>query len=289
MAIKDSSKNKQLNNLLKNKIILVTGGAGSVGTELVKHLLKYPVKTVRVFDINEHSLFKLKRSLSDKRLRLLLGSITDKDRLEMAGEDVDIIIHTAAVKNIEITEFNALDTIDVNVNGTMNMIKMALKIKPELFLNISTDKAADATTLYGNTKQLGERLITWAGIHIHSSKFGSVRFGNVIESRGNVFEIWAEEANNNKPLSITDPTMSRYFFHVDEAVSFILISLLKINRGEVIVPKMRLHNIKDLSMKFSKHHKIIGKRPGEKNDEILITQSELKKAKEYKNMWIIIP
>lgn len=213
-------KNVHIEKILKNKVVLVTGGGGSIGSAIVKKILEYPVKTVRVFDTDEYRLFKLKRELNDSRLRFLLGNILDRERVNIAGNNVDIIIHAAAVKNIEITEFNAIETIDININGTVNMIKMAMEKKPERFLYISTDKAVDNSTLYGTTKQIGERLVRWAGIHIENMKFGSARFGNVIESKGNVFEVWNEEVKKNKPLSITDPNMRRYFFHVNDAVEF---------------------------------------------------------------------
>lgn len=282
-------KNKQvkITKELKNKNILITGGAGSIGTTLTKKILEFPVKTVRILDINEHALFKLGRLIKDSRLRLLLGDIQDYDRLVMAGENVDIVIHTAAVKNIEISEFNPIQTIDVNINGTVNLIKMIMRNKPKKFLNISTDKAVDSSTLYGSTKQIGEKLTTWAGSHLEYTKFGTVRFGNVIESRGNVFEIWNEEVKNNKPLSITLPEMKRYFFHVDEAAEFILKCIPIMNRGEIFVPKMKSFSVKDLADKISKKQKIIGLRPGEKKEEILLTDNELKNSIEKKDMWVI--
>jgi UDP-N-acetylglucosamine 4,6-dehydratase len=282
-------KNKQaiITKELKNKNILITGGAGSIGTALTKKILEFPVKTVRILDIDEHALFKLGRLIKDSRLRLLLGDIQDYDRVVMAGENVDIVIHTAAVKNIEISEFNPIQTIGVNINGTVNLIKMIMRNKPNKFLNISTDKAVDSSTLYGSTKQIGEKLTTWAGSHLEYTKFGTVRFGNVIESRGNVFEIWNEEVKNNKPLSITLPEMKRYFFHVDEAAEFILKCIPIMNRGEIFVPKMKSFSVKDLADKISKKQKIIGLRPGEKKEEILLTDNELKNSIEKKDMWII--
>ena len=279
----------KINQELKNKVVLITGGAGSVGSVLTKKILEFPVKSVRVLDVDEFALFKLSKTIKDSRLRLLLGDIQNVDRVEMAGNGVDIVIHLAAVKNIEITEFNPIETINININGTVNMIKMAIKNKPKKFLNVSSDKSVDSSTLYGTTKQLGERLTSWAGHHIETTRFASVRFGNVIESRGNVFHVWDEQKRNNQPLSITDPNMQRYFFHVDESVEFILKCLPLIKEGEIFVPKMSSFIIKDLADKISKKQKIIGLRHGEKMEEILISNEEKKIAEEKKDMWIIKP
>jgi len=271
------------------KTVLISGGAGSIGSQLARRILEFPVKSVRVFDINEHALFQLGRSIKDSRLRLLLGNILDKDRLDLAGNNADIVIHAAAIKNIEISEYNPIETIDININGTVNMIKMVMKNKPKIFLNVSTDKAANPSTLYGTTKQLSERLTSWAGAHIKSTKFATVRFGNVLESRGNVFEIWKEQEKNKVPLTITDPDMKRYFFHVDEAIDFVLQCIPLIKEGEIFIPKMKLQSIKEMAKKISNKHKITGIRRGEKIQEILITDEEKKMAKENKNMWIIQP
>jgi len=280
-------KKLKIEKILKNKVILVTGGGGSIGSAIVKEILRYPIKTVRVFDTDEYGLFKLKREVNDPRLRLLLGNILDKERVNIAGNNVDIVIHAAAVKNIEITEFNAIETIDVNINGTVNMIKMAMEKQPEKFLYISTDKAADNSTLYGTTKQIGERLVRWAGVHVEKMKIGSVRFGNVIETKGNVFEVWNEEVKKGKPLSITDPNMKRYFFHIDEAVEFTLECLTQMKEGEIFVPKMEAQSIKKLALKISKKNKIKGLRQGEKIEEILMTDAERKMAIEKDKMWVI--
>ena len=281
------SISKKISKELKNKTILVTGGAGSIGAHLVKKILDYPVKSVRVLDIDEHALFRLNRDVNNSRFRPLLGNILDKDRVEMAGNDVDIIFHLAAIKNIEISEFNPIETIDANVIGTVNMIKMAMKNKPKKFLNISTDKSVASSTLYGATKLLGEKLTSWAGIHLIPTKFATVRFGNVEESRGNVFEVWNDEFRKNKPLSITHPSMERYFFHVNEAVDFILSCLPLISSGEIFVPKMKIYKISKLANMITKNHKIIGLRKGEKLKEILLTDEELKRATSNKKMWII--
>jgi UDP-N-acetylglucosamine 4,6-dehydratase/5-epimerase len=283
----DKKTKSAITKELKNKTLLITGGAGSVGFILVKKILEFPVKTVRVLDIDEHALFRLNRAVNDKRLRLLLGSITDKERVEMAGNQVDIVLHLAAIKNIEISEFNPIETIDTNVQGMINLLKMSMRNNPKKFLNVSTDKAADSSTLYGTTKQICERLASWAGNHMQQTKFATIRLGNVRETRGNVFEIWNEEKKNNQPLSITDTKMERYFVHVDEAVENILKCIPQANLGEIFVPKMKSFKIKDLASEISKKHKIIGIRQGEKLEEILITEEEKKKAQERKDMWVI--
>ena len=281
-------KSNVLKKLLKNKTILISGGAGSICSVLAKKLLEYPVHSIRILDIDEHALFRLNRTLKDDRIRLLLGSILDKDRVERAGQDVDIVIHAAAVKNIEITEFNPIETIDINVQGTVNMIQMAIKNKPKIFLNISTDKAVDPTTIYGTTKQIGERLTSWAGHHhVNYTKFSTVRFANVMETRGNVFDVWENEVKKNQPLSLTDKKAERYFFKIDEAIDFVLKCLPIGKKGEIFVPKMEPYKILDLAKKYSKKYKLIGLRQGEKLIELLLTETEKEFAKETKDMWII--
>jgi UDP-N-acetylglucosamine 4,6-dehydratase/5-epimerase len=286
--MKKSNNNKvNITKQLKNKTILVTGGAGSIGSALTKKILEYPVKTVRVLDIDEHALFQLNRSINNPKLRLLLGSVTNKERVEMAINEVDIIFHLAAVKNIEISEFNPIETIDTNINGAVNIIKMCMTNKPKIFFNISTDKASNPSTLYGTTKQLSERLTSWAGYHTDFTNFTSIRLGNVMETRGNVFEVWEEELKNGKPLSVTHPSMKRYFFHVNEAVDFILECLAIAKTGEIFVPKMKEYKISQLAEKISKKYKVIGLRQGEKMEEILISEEEMKIAEEKDSMWII--
>jgi len=285
--MKKSNLKSKIVKELKGKTVLITGGAGSMGSVLTKKILEYPVKQVRVIDINEHGIFLLNRVIKDSRIRLLLGDINDKERIEMAGKDVDIIIHIAAIKNIEITEYNPIETIDTNVNGTVNLIKMTMKNKPKKFLTVSTDKAVDSSTLYGATKLLAEKLTSWAGLHLNPpTKFGTARFGNVIETRGNVFEVWRDESKKKQSLSVTNPNMERYFFHVEEAIQFILECLTMINNGEIIIPKMKLYKVGNLANRISKKHKIIGLRKGEKMKEKLLTEEEEKNAIAKSNAWI---
>ena len=276
---------KNLKTELKNKVILVTGGSGSIGSALVARLLKYPVKSVRVLDINEYELFNLKRLINNPKLRLFLGSIDDKDRVEIACNGVDIIFHLAAAKNIEITEYNPIETINTNINGIINLIQMTIKNKPKKFINLSTDKAANPTTLYGSTKQISEQLTSWATTK--DTKFASVRFGNVLDTRGGVFELWQNQVKENKPLSITDVAMERFFIEKEKAITYILKCMMLANDGEIFVPKLKSFKMIDLANAISKKHKIIGMRYGEKINEELLTEQEKTNAEETKEMWII--
>lgn len=276
---------KKLKTELKNKVILVTGGSGSIGSALVTRLLKYPVKSVRVLDINEYELFNLKRLINNPKLRLFLGSVNDKDRVEIACNGVDIIFHLAAAKNIEITEYNPIETINTNINGIINLIQMTIKNKPKKFINVSTDKAANPTTLYGSTKQISEQLTSWATTK--DTKFASVRFGNVLDTRGGVFELWQNQVKENKPLSITDVAMERFFIEKEKAITYILKCMMLANDGEIFVPKLKLFKMIDLANLISKKHKIIGMRYGEKINEELLTEQEKTNAEETKEMWII--
>ena len=276
---------KNLKTELKNKVILVTGGSGSIGSALVARLLKYPVKSVRVLDINEYELFNLQRLIDNPKLRLFLGSVDDKDRVEIACNGVDIIFHLAAAKNIEITEYNPIETINTNINGIINLIQMTIKNKPKKFINLSTDKAANPTTLYGSTKQISEQLTSWATTK--DTKFASVRFGNVLDTRGGVFELWQNQVKENKPLSITDVAMERFFIEKEKAITYILKCMMLANDGEIFVPKLKSFKMIDLANAISKKHKIIGMRYGEKINEELLTEQEKRIAKETKEMWII--
>jgi FlaA1/EpsC-like NDP-sugar epimerase len=277
---------QKLKNELKNKVVLVTGGAGSVGSGLVERLLQYPLKSLRVLDNDENALFRLKRLYNDHpKLRLFLGSICDSDRVEIAVNGVDIVFHLAAAKNIEITEYNPIETVNTNINGIINLIKITIKNKPEKFINISTDKAANPTTLYGSTKQIAEQLASWATAN--HTKFASIRFGNIFKTRGNVFELWEEEAKNNKPLSITNTKMERYYIEKDKAISWILKCFLLAKDGEIFVPKLKSFKMIDLANSISKKHKMIGSRYGEKMKEVLITEQEKLIAKETEEMWVI--
>ncbi|MBI4128402.1 MAG: SDR family NAD(P)-dependent oxidoreductase [Parcubacteria group bacterium] len=270
------------------RTVLVTGGAGSIGSAVVTRILEAPVHALRVFDVNEDALFKLGRRVNkDSKMRLLLGDIRDRERVKMAIRGVDTVLHLASVKNIEVSEYNASEACRVNIEGTINLIETCLKASVDRFLTVSSDKAAKYSTLYGATKYIQEKLTSWAASISDETVFASARFGNVVETRGNVFEVWRKENSEGKPLSVTHPDMKRYLWHLSEAAEFIVNRVEDMENGYIYVPKMKEHSILELAKQYGKtgSFSIIGLRPGEKIREDLMFDFE--KGEDRDTYWAI--
>lgn len=285
---------------LDNKTILITGGSGSIGSHLVKALLNTNCNSIRVLSNNEHELYLLQRKHSqNKKLRYLLGDVRDKDRLEIAVRGVDIVFHAAALKHVPLCENNPFDAIQTNVIGTQNMIEASITANVEKFVFISTDKAANPLSTLGATKLLAERLTIAAMSYRGTSRtiMYSVRFGNVLGTRGSVVELFYNQIKNNKPVTITDKNMTRFTMTPTQAVELILSTVERAKGGEVFVLKMNVMKIVDLVKAMielyssDKQHKIIdiGIREGEKMHEELITEEEVGRAREWDNMYVIPP
>lgn len=251
---------------------LITGGAGSLGKEIVKRIQN---STVRVLDIDESGLSDIKEMHPDTRV--LYGDIRDLGRVNMALKGVDICIHTAAMKNLNVTEYNLPELINTNVTGTQNLIVSAIEQGVKHFIFVSSDKAVNPTTAYGNTKLMGENLVKWATRVNKTTKFTIIRPGNFWKSKGNVFEVWEKQAKHDKPLTLTDNLMTRYFIDVDK-VSIMIIGIAgeKEFANTIIIPKMKQYVIAGELRKRYPHAEIniIGKREGEKDLEKLWTDSE---------------
>jgi len=284
-------------NIFKGKTILVTGGCGSIGSEITRQLLKYGPKQIRVFDNRETASFHSQEELKDNRVSFLIGSIRDKDRVIRAAEGVDIIFHTAALKHIGLCEYNPLEAVKTNVLGTQNIIEAALKNNIKKVINISTDKITNTINTLGATKLLGERLISTAQYFKGNKKtlFSSVRFGNVANSNGSVIKLWQKQIKNNQSITITNQNMTRFIMSISQAVKLVLRTAESMKGGEIFILKMPVFKIEDLAdiiiEKANKkiEKKIIGIRPGEKLYEDLMTEEEAKWALETKEIFIITP
>lgn len=274
-------------------VILITGGAGSLGRRLVKHLLTYSsmeVKAVRVLDTNENGLARLAQQIKDKRVRFLLGDIRNKERMKRAMENVTLCYHAAAQKHVDLAERNPFYSIDINVMGTQVCIEAALEAKVERFIMISSDKSVQACSTYGRCKALAERLTLDAEYYKgdNPTRFAVARPPNYINSDGSIFDLWRYQKKHGLPITVTSPDMHRYFMSIEEIIDFLVKCSLMMCGGEIFVPRnsQRLRII-DLAQKFSSNIQIIGLRPGEKLEEVLIDPTELQRAETLEDMWII--
>lgn len=268
-----------MKNIFKGKRVVIFGGAGSIGSALAKRLVSYKPHSVAIFDHNEYGIFKIRRELGDCGVRYFIGDVNDYNRVKMAMEKADFVFHLIALKHVDLAEYNPIEVIRTNTLGTINLIECALDKKPKKFIFVSSDKAVNFRSLYGSTKFQGEKLIIWAnGIQRHT-KFSAVRFGNVIESSGNIFEIWRDQLSKGQKITVTDRRMRRYFWHINDCVDFIIKSSVLAKGGEIFVPTdMEECVILSMAKSLSKNIKITKPKPGEKFREDLLTDDEARTA-----------
>ena len=287
-----------VNQKIDGRTILVSGGCGSIGSVLVEKLLEgHSPKQVRVLDNNEAGLFEAMRQYSgNKKLRFLLGDVRDKDRVFWAMKNVEVVFHAAALKHVALNEYSPFESVKTNVLGTQNMLEAALTNNIATFVNISTDKAANPTSTMGASKLLAERLTVGADYFKGNSQtiFTSVRFGNVLNSSGSVLPIWLDQLKKGETLTITDKNMIRYFMTIEQAVGLIFKATEMAQGGEIFILKMPALKITDLAEvlleKFGRAKtelKFIGKRPGEKLYEKIVTRTEAHQALELKDMYVL--
>jgi len=285
---------------LKGKNILITGGAGSVGKALIDKMLKHDPMVIRIFDISENGLYQVKREFENHiNIRYLLGDIRDIKRVELAMEDIDIVVHLAAMKHVEVCEYNPFEATKTNIEGLQNVIHTAQEKNVERFIFSSTDKAVSPSSVMGMTKLLGERLISLANYYKGSKRtvFSSVRFGNVVGSSGSVVPLFRKQIKRGGPLTITDKNMTRFVITMQEAVDLIYSAIKLAKGGETFVWKMRPFKVIDLAGVMLEEYgsgkkidiKIIGIGKGEKMYEEILTEEELLHTVELDNLYIISP
>jgi len=293
----------ELREFYKAKTILVTGGAGSIGSEIVRKILEFDPKAVRVLDNNETGLFELEQELQSEKIRIFIGDVRDKERLKRAVEGVDIVFHAAALKHVPLCEYNPFEAVKTNVTGTQNLIEAAMDENVEKFITISTDKAVNPINVMGATKLLAERLTISANFYKGKRRtaFSCVRFGNVLYSRGSVLPLFEEQIKKGF-ITLTDPEMTRFIMKMSQAVELILKATKMANGGEIFILKMPAVKIKDLAEAIIEELapkyrykpeeieiKIIGRRAGEKLYEELMTEDEAKYAYENEEMIVVLP
>ena len=294
-----------MKELFKNKKILITGGTGSIGQKTVQGILKYEPKVVRILDVDETKQFELQQEYEDhENARFLLGDIRDKERLSRAIEDIDIVFHTAALKHVLACEYNPFEAVKTNVMGTQNLVDICMDKEVEKMIFTSSDKAVNPTNVMGATKLLAERLVTSANYYKGARKtvFSSVRFGNVLGSRGSVIPLFKKLIEKRGPVTITDKEMTRFIMPMRDAINLLFKATELAQGGEIFVFKMNAIKILDLAEVMIEELapeygyspdeielKIIGNKPGEKLYEELMTEEEARRALESEDMFILLP
>lgn len=277
------------------KSILITGGTGSFGKEFVKTLLEKHknFKRIIIFSRDELKQYEMRNSgYNNSKLRYFIGDVRDIDRLKMAFQGVDVVVHAAALKHVPSSEYNPMECIKTNIIGAENVINAALDCGVKKVIALSTDKAVNPINLYGATKLVAEKLFIQANAYSGSNKtkFSCVRYGNVLGSRGSIIPTLIKQKKEGV-ITITDPRMTRFWITIEQSVNFVLKCFDLMNGGEVFIPKIPSLSIVNLVKLVAPNSKIkyIGIRPGEKLHEVLLAEDEVRQALEFKDMYILQP
>ncbi len=289
--------NKQKNKVFKNKSIMITGGTGYFGRSLINYLLaNCSFKKIVVFsrDEQKHHLLKekLKKHKKFKLIRFFIGDVRDKDRINFALKDIDILFHAAAIKHVNIAEENPMECIKTNIIGAENIVYSALNNKVQKVIALSTDKAANPINLYGATKLCSDKIFTSARLISGKAKttFSVLRYGNVAGSTGSVLETFFKLKSSKKVFTVTDVKMTRFWLTIEKAIDFTVDICNQMKGGEIFVPKIPSITILDLVKSFDqKKYNIIGLRRGEKIHETMCPRDESSLIIEARDKFIIAP
>jgi UDP-N-acetylglucosamine 4,6-dehydratase/5-epimerase len=290
---------------VQGRRVLVTGGSGTIGSRLVDKLLEADAAVVRIFGRDETKQFYQRQRLGGRDdVRFLVGDVRDRDRLMRATEDIDVVFHCAALKHVESSEYNPFEATQTNIIGTQNVIDACLAADVDTMILTSSDKAANPTSVMGASKLVAEKLVTAANNYRgpHATTFASVRFGNVLGSRGSALELFARQVEAGGPVTVTDPTMTRFVMTTDRAVELALQAAGRARGGEVFVFKMPVATLADLVAATIEvvaersgldpstiETTPIAPRPGEKAYEELMTEEESTRARDIGEMYAVLP
>jgi len=282
--------------VFNNQTILVTGGTGSWGYELVKQLLTHNPKEIRIFSRNESNQFTMKQEFDNNpKLSFLIGDIKEKDSLVEACQGVDYVYHLAALKHVPVCEDQPLEALKTNVHGTQNVIDAAITCDVKRVIYISTDKAANPSNFYGLSKAMGERLIIHANTLNTKTRFVCIRGGNVLGTNGSVIHVFKKQIQEKGKVGITDLKMTRFFLTLEDAIKLVFKATFESMGGEIFVMKMPTCTIVDLahvlieaSNKENVEIETLGIRPGEKIHELLLSEYESTTTVAYDDEYFVI-
>ena len=286
-------------SIIDGKNILITGGTGSFGRQLVKEISNLSPKKVVIFSRDEDKQYVMKQDLADeeisKRLSFVIGDIRDYERFYSTSKDMDIIFHAAALKQVPTVELYPYEAVKTNIVGTYNIVRAAVARKVKNVISISTDKAVKPVNAMGMTKALQEKIILSDDLQKDTTKFSCVRYGNVLGSRGSVIPLWDSKIKKNKPLPVTHPDMTRFMLTLGEAIHLVFYALKNAKGGEIFVKKAPATKIVDLAKVYAENItgkndypiEYVGRRAGEKIHEVLVSEEEMRNVKEMKDHYII--
>ena len=278
----------------KKQVVLVTGGTGSFGKKFVEIMLdEYKPAKLIIFSRDELKQHEMRLAGFDHvDLRYFIGDVRDLGRLRRAMQGVDIVVHAAALKQVPVCEYNPMEAIKTNILGSSNVIEAALDAGVGKVMALSTDKAVNPINLYGATKLAAEKLFVQSNAYAGgtATRYSSVRYGNVVGSRGSVIPVFLKQRDQKK-LTITDGRMTRFWLTLDQGVRFVMRCIEQMQGGEVFVPKIPSMKVVDIAKVVAPDAELeeVGIRPGEKLHEVLIHEDEARVTVELEEMYVVQP
>ncbi len=280
--------------MFKNKTLLITGGTGSFGNAVLDSFLSTDIKEIRIFSRDELKQDDMRKKYSNKKLKFYIGDVRDKNSIEDAMRGVDFVFHAAALKQVPSCEFYPMQAVKTNIIGTENVMNAAISSGVKKIIALSTDKAVYPINAMGISKAMMERVVISKGRNVKNTVIACTRYGNVMASRGSVIPLFLNQIKNGKPITITDPNMTRFIMSLDDAVDLVMFAFKHAKSGDIFVQKAPAATVKLLAetikniLGIPNHDvRVIGTRHGEKLYETLLTKEEMVKAIEMKNYYRI--
>lgn len=287
---------QNIEKVLKNKTVLITGGTGSFGGEVVRKLLSYDLKKVIVFSRDEKKQFDMNNKFNDDRLKFILGDVRDGQSVEHAMHGVDMVFHAAALKQVPNCEFFPIEAIKTNILGSFNVVNVAIDSGVKNLVLLSTDKAVYPVNVMGMSKAMAERVMIAASRQDRgNTTLSGTRYGNVMYTRGSVIPFFVDQMKAKQPISVTNKNMTRFMMSLNDSVNLVLYALVNGKNGEIYVRKSPAATIGDTAQalvelfKYKKGIVDIGIRPGEKMHETLISSEELRRTNDMGDYYKISP
>ena len=282
--------------MFRNKTILITGGTGSFGKTVLKYFLNKKVKEIRIFSRDEKKQDDIRKKYNEAKLKFYIGDVRDYNSISNAVKGCDYVFHAAALKQVPSCEFYPMEAVKTNILGTENVLDSAINSKVKKVIVLSTDKAVYPINAMGISKAMMEKVSIQKSLTNKQTIINIVRYGNVIASRGSIIPLFVDQIINKKPLTLTDPNMTRFMMTLQDAVNLVLYAFKFGKQGEIFVQKAPSTDLKTLANAVknlfkSPNHliKVIGTRHGEKLFEVLLSREEMSRAKEFKKYYSISP